>query len=116
MVEVIAASDRAFGRPSKLSHADQVLATLMYWREYRTMFHIATTYKVSEATIWRVIRRTETLLSADERFELPQRTESSSDGNVVEVLVVDVTETPVERPKKKSSDGSTTMADDGIIA
>jgi hypothetical protein len=31
MVEVIAASDRAFGRPSKLSHADQVLATLMCW-------------------------------------------------------------------------------------
>jgi hypothetical protein len=32
------------------------------------------------------------------------------------VLVVDVTETPVERPKKKGNDGSTTMADDGIIA
>ena len=25
-----------FGRPPKLSRADQLLMTLMYWREYRT--------------------------------------------------------------------------------
>jgi Helix-turn-helix of DDE superfamily endonuclease len=30
-----------FGRPPKLSRANQLLMTLMYWREYRTQFHIA---------------------------------------------------------------------------
>ena len=25
--------------------------TLMYWREYRTQFHIGETYEVSEATV-----------------------------------------------------------------
>jgi hypothetical protein len=29
-----------FGRPPKLSRADQLLLTLMYWREYRTEFHM----------------------------------------------------------------------------
>lgn len=38
---------RNFGRPPKLSRADQLLLTLMYWREYRTQFHIAQTYGVS---------------------------------------------------------------------
>ena len=28
------------GRPSKLSLADRLLLTLMYWREHRTQFHI----------------------------------------------------------------------------
>ena len=34
------------GRPSKLSLADQLLLTLMYWREYRTQFHIAKSYSI----------------------------------------------------------------------
>jgi hypothetical protein len=33
-------------RPSKLSLADQLLLTLMYWREYRTQFHIARSYGI----------------------------------------------------------------------
>jgi hypothetical protein len=50
MVEVLQKAHRAFGRPSKLSYEDQVLVMLMYLREYRTMFHIAQSYKVSEPT------------------------------------------------------------------
>ena len=100
MVEVVQDAHRAFGRPSKLSYEDQVLATLMYWREYRTMFHIAQSYKVSEPTICRVIRRTETLLMADERFQLPRRPALESEALTVEVLVIDATETPIERPQK----------------
>ncbi len=37
------------GRPSKLSLADPLLLTLMYWREYRTQFHIAKSYGIHEA-------------------------------------------------------------------
>lgn len=116
MVEVVERAHRAFGRPSKLSHEDQVLATLMYWREYRTMFHIAQSYKVSEPTISRVIRRTETLLTSDERFELPRRPALESEGLTVEVLVLDATETPIERPQKKSTATSITVARRSITA
>ena len=38
---------RDFGRPPKLCRADQLLLTLMYWREYRTQFHIAQSFGVS---------------------------------------------------------------------
>lgn len=117
MVEVVAQAARAFGRPSKLNHEDQVLATLMYWREYRTMFHIAQSYKVSEATIWRVIRRTETLLAADERFQLRRRSSvGSEEALTVEVLVIDATETPIERPQKKSSNEPIIVARRSITA
>jgi predicted DNA-binding protein YlxM (UPF0122 family) len=116
MVDVVEPAHRAFGRPSKLSHEDQVLATLMYWREYRTMFHIAQSYKVSEPTISRVIRRTETLLMADERFKLPRRPALESESLTVEVLVIDATETPIERPQKKSNAKSITVARKSITA
>lgn len=42
---------RDCGRPPKLKRADQLLMTLMYWQEYRTQFHSAEAYGVSEATI-----------------------------------------------------------------
>ena len=116
MVEVVQCAHRTFGHPSKLSHEDQVLATLMYWREYRTMFHIAQSYKVSEPTISRVIRRTETLLIADQRFQLPRRPALESEALTVEVLVIDATETPIERPQKKSSAKSITVARRSITA
>jgi len=43
MLEVVRKGLRDFGRPPKLSRADQLLMTLMYWREYRTEFHIGLT-------------------------------------------------------------------------
>ena len=116
MVEVLQEAHRAFGRPSKLGHEDQVLVMLMYLREYRTMFHIAQSYKVSEPTISRVIRRTETLLMADERFELPHRSSLESESPMVEVLIIDATETPIERPQKKSNAKSITVARRSITA
>jgi hypothetical protein len=45
------------GRPSKLSLADQLLLTLMYWREYRTQFHIAKSYGIHEANANRIIAK-----------------------------------------------------------
>ena len=62
MLAVIEKGLRTFGRPPKLSRADQLLMTLMYWREYRTEFHIAQSYGVSEATVCRTIRKVEDAL------------------------------------------------------
>jgi hypothetical protein len=45
MSQVVEPGLRDFGRLTKLSRADQLLMTLMYWREYRTEFHIGLTWR-----------------------------------------------------------------------
>ena len=92
------------GRPSKLSLADQLLLTLMYWREYRTQFHIAKSYGVHEANANRIIRKVEGALAASGAFKLPgKRAVRSDEGVEVSFVVLDATETPVERPKKTAA-------------
>ena len=41
---------------------DQVLICLQYWREYRTYFHIAQDWLLSESTVCRIVHRVETTL------------------------------------------------------
>jgi len=100
MLAVIEKGVRDFGRPPKLSRADQLLMTLMYWREYRTEFHIAQSYGVSEATVCRTIRKMEDAWVRSKKFRLPGKKVLQSSGTVFEVVLVDVSEQPVERPKK----------------
>jgi hypothetical protein len=100
MLAVIEKGVRDFGRPPKLSRADQLLMTLMYWREYRTEFHIAQSYGVSEATVCRTIRKVEDALVRSKKFRLPGKKVLQSSDTVFEVVLVDVSEQPVERPKK----------------
>ena len=59
MVEQLKMHIPVKGRPSKLSVEDQVLLCLSYWREYRTLFHVATSYGVSEPTASRIVRHVE---------------------------------------------------------
>lgn len=100
MLTVVEKGLRDFGRPTKLSRADQLLMTLMYWREYRTEFHIAQSYGISEATVCRTIRKVENILVRSGKFRLPGRKAIQSSDTVFEVVLVDVSEQPVERPKK----------------
>jgi len=89
-----------FGRPTKLSRADQLLMTLMYWREYRTEFHIGLTYGVSEATVCRTIRKVENVLIQSKQFHLPGKKALRPSDTIFEIVLVDATEQPIERPKK----------------
>jgi hypothetical protein len=100
MLEVVTAGLRDFGRPPKLSRADQLLLTLMYWREYRTEFHIGLTYGVSEATVCRTIKKVEDVLIQSKQFHLPGKKVLQPSDTLIEVVLVDVTEQPIERPKK----------------
>ena len=88
------------GRPCKLSVEDQVLLTLEYWREYPTQFHIAKRWQLSEATVSRTIVKIENLLKECADLKLPGKKVLRSTENTFEFVIVDVTETPVERPKK----------------
>lgn len=96
------------GRPSKLSLEDQVLMTLEYLREYRTYFHIAQTWGVYESTAYRIIRTVEDTLIGSKKFNLPGKKKLLEPNHEIEVIVVDVTESPIERPKKNKND--TTVA------
>lgn len=53
---------REMGCPPKPSVEYQVLLTLEYWREYRTLFHLATSWGLHESNVCRVIRRVEDIL------------------------------------------------------
>lgn len=99
MVEVIKSGLREFGRPSALSREDQLLMSLMYWREYRTQFHIGMAYGVSEATVCCTIKKIEDVLIKSEQFHLAGKKALQESETAIEV-VVDATEQPIERPKK----------------
>ncbi len=91
------------GRPGKLSLEDQVLMTLEYWREYRTYFHIGQSWGVNESTAYRIIRRIEDTLIQSKVFTLLGKKKLQSSNDDIKVVVVDVTETPIERPQKNKN-------------
>lgn len=96
------------GRPNKLCAADMILMTLEYLREYRTYFHIATSYGISESNCYYNIRFVEDALIKSGDFNLPGRKALVKSDVEYEVVLVDATETPITRPKK--SKNTTTQA------
>ena len=113
MLEVINKALPNFGRPPKLSRADQLLITLMYWREYRTQFHIAGSYGISEATVCRTIKKVEDALMRSGEFRLPGKKVLQPSDTLIEIVLVDASEQPIERPKKSKND--TTAAKRSVI-
>lgn len=105
MFEILVEADRnkkaAGGRQNKLSIADQLLMALEYMREYRTYFHIAKSYAISESTAYKTVRWVEDTLIKHPAFALPGRKALLKNDTEYQVLLVDASETPIERPKKK---------------
>ena len=97
-----AGNARKSGRKPKLSMEDKLLATLEYLREYRTMAHIAASYGVAESSIHAVIRWVENTLIKDGTFSLPGKKTLLGEANDYDVVLVDATESSIERPKKNS--------------
>lgn len=101
MLETIQ-SKYKLGRTPKFTLADRLLMSLTSWREYRTEFHLAQDYKVSESTVCRIIQPIENLVRRSGKYRLPSQKElCSSPKKGFEDLVVDVTEPEIERPLKK---------------
>lgn len=103
MNDVLVNSLRSFGRPPTLGLYDRLLMVLMYWREYRTYEHIGQTYGVSEATVWRTVKQFEDILIQDKRFHLPGKKALWEPDTLFEIVLIDATECPCERPKKNSN-------------
>jgi Helix-turn-helix of DDE superfamily endonuclease len=104
MLAVIEKGVRDFGRPTKLSRADQLLMTLTCWREYRTEFHIGLTYGVSESTVCRTIQKIENTLIKSKQSHLPGKKKQLASDTAIEIVLADAIEHPIERPKKDNAD------------
>jgi transposase len=106
MIEILKEADQKKkirgGRKSKLSIEDRLLMALEYIREYRTYFHIATSYGLSESVAYKIVRWVEDTLIKDAAFALPGRKALLKSDMEYEVILIDASETPIERPKKKS--------------
>ncbi len=102
MIRVVREQTRFFGRPRKLSVEDQLLLSLCYWREYRSQFHVASSFGVSEATVCRTVKKIENALLKDERFHLPGKKALRASDVEWNVLIVDASEQRIERPQKNS--------------
>lgn len=96
------------GGQCKLSVEEQLLVALAYWREYRTQFHIAETWGISESTVCRITQKVEDLLLQSGEFRLPGKKQVYQNAYEWNVVLIDVAETPIERPQKTRN--STTVA------
>lgn len=94
---------RKGGRNNKLPVEDMLLMALEYLREYRTYFHISQSYGVSESTAYKVVRWVEDTLIKHPDFALPGRKALVKSDMVYEMILIDATESPIERPKKNKS-------------
>ncbi len=88
------------GKPPKLSIVDRLVITLDYYKDYRPYDRIGYDYGVQGAAIYKVIRWVEDTLIKEERFHLPAKKELRE--AEFEVILVDCTESPIQRPKKNS--------------
>jgi hypothetical protein len=91
------------GRKRKLSLENSLLMTLEYIREYRTYFHVSQSYGVSESTTYKTVRWVEETLIQHPDFALPGRKALLKSDMEYDVILIDATETPIERPKKSKS-------------
>ncbi|WP_407540965.1 IS5 family transposase [Deinococcus radiomollis] len=121
------AGKRKSGRPPATPVGGQLLLTLEFWREYRTSFHLGQDFlgrtaplldlsgaqedarslatlarwDIHETTVGRTVVRVEEALLKSGRFSLSGKKTLKEADTVFTVVVVDVSEVPCERPKKK---------------
>lgn len=77
--------------------------TLEYLREYRTYFHLGQSYGLSESACYRNCKWMEDVLIKSKEFSLPGKKSLLKNNAEFEVILIDATESPIERPKKKDT-------------
>jgi hypothetical protein len=93
---------RKAGRRGGLSIEDKLLMALEYLREYRTYFHLGRSYGLSESACYRACRWVEDALIKSGKFSLPGKKALLKSDVEYELILVDASETPIERPKKSA--------------
>ena len=104
MIEVLKAAykethSKHNGRHRKLSLEDMLLMTLEYYKEYRTLECIGASYGLKKTNVSKTIKWVEEALIKSGEFSLPGKKRLVQPTIEYEVIVVDTTETPIQRPK-----------------
>jgi hypothetical protein len=93
---------RQGGRPPKLTIENQLMLSLEYWRQYITFAELGFNYGVAESTAHDITVWVEDTLIKCGRFNLPGKKALLEDSDL-EVVLLDVMETFIERPKKSKN-------------
>ena len=104
MVRIVKAQEKEKKKPArkpKLTVEDQILIMLEYLREYRTFYHISLTWKMSESNVCRIVHKIENILIKSRQFRLPGKKELWQSCSEEELVVMDVMESQIERPKRR---------------
>ena len=101
LIEVSKKKRAKGGRPTALCIPDILLMALEYLREYRTYFHIAKSYGISESSAYKNICWVEDTLIKSGYFSLPGKKALLNKESDYEVILIDASEHPIERPKKR---------------
>ena len=102
MVRLVKADEKKkkkSGRRPKLIIEDKVLMVIQYWREYRTYYHIGLDWGLSESAVCRTVYKIENILMSSRKFSLPGKKELWKMSFEEDLVVMDVMESPIERPK-----------------
>ena len=94
------------GRPPSLTIENRLCLVLKYWRQYVTQKELAFEFEVGEQTVRDTIVWVENTLIKSGKFALPGKKVLLEPNNDIEIVLVDVTESPIERPKKNSVNGT----------
>jgi len=94
------------GRKAKLSIEDQLFISLKYIRQYVTQKELSFEFEVGEATINYIIKWVENTLLKSGEFSLPSKKALINSDIQINVILIDATETPIERPKKNKNNGT----------
>lgn len=104
MIEVLKVAEaerrKHGGKSHRLPIEDRLLMALEYLREYRTYFHVANSYGMSESACYRSVKWIEDTLIKHTAFALPGKKALLKSDAQYETILVDASESPVERPKK----------------
>jgi len=92
------------GRLPKLTIPEQLTLALEYWRQYPTMFELSFEYGIAKSVVHDIITWVEDTLIKDGKFSLPGK-KALLEEDEIEIVLVDVMEQPIERPKKNKSHG-----------
>ena len=88
-------SHKKGGRPFTISVFDCLMITLLYMRQYMTMFVIGTMYGINKSTVMRIYNRTLDTVIRSGYCRLEGR-RAARDGDLE---LIDATECPINRPK-----------------
>lgn len=89
------------GKPYALNPEDRVLLCLEYLRDYPTYLRLSVNWGIHESTAKRIQNRVEDILIANPKFHVLGKKALLTNPDL-EVVALDASERPVERPKKNN--------------